>query len=350
MWLKRLTWFAVFLAAIVVALGAYTRLKDAGLGCPDWPGCYGQLFVPSADHSIAKANIDYPHRPLEPTKAWAEMVHRYFASSLGLVILVILALSIKAQKQNPSPPLKLPLLLSILVIFQGLLGMWTVTMGLFPTVVMAHLLGGFTTLNLLFLLALRLRRNQATQVKTPAEPLFKWGLLVMAIVALQIALGGWTAANYSATVCTELPICQPGWQQHINLTQAFTFWGHDFNDYEYATHLGSDAKITIHVSHRIGAMVTTIAIILLLITIHRRCSTPAIKRATLPVFITLLVQLSLGVANIILQLPLPIAVAHNLVAALLMMSLIFLNTRLYWSGVTKHDTSHRQPEPALSIQ
>src|SRR3990167_10041326 len=188
MWIRRLTLFAVLLACGVVALGAFTRLQDAGLGCPDWPGCYGHLVVPESHDAIHRANSAYPDRPLEPEKAWAEMVHRYFASTLGLVILIVAVLSLRARKTNPQAPLKLPLALLMLVIFQGLLGMWTVTLGLFPTVVMAHLLGGFTTLSLLFLLALRVHFPAPVSVSTAkSSPLLKWALGGILILALQIA-------------------------------------------------------------------------------------------------------------------------------------------------------------------
>lgn len=328
MWLKRLTVFAVLLACGVVALGAYTRLKDAGLGCPDWPGCYGQLTVPETSHAIDQANSAYPHRPVEPEKAWAEMVHRYFASTLGFVILCILFLSIKARKENSDTPLALPVFLTGLVIFQGLLGMWTVTLGLFPTVVMAHLLGGFTTLCLLFLLLIKLHQTDRAP-PSRKNPMLKWGLLGIVILALQIALGGWTASNYAATICSELPICQAGWQQHVNISDAFQFWGHGVEDYEYATHLGADAKITIHVAHRIGAIITTLYLGALFIFLISGAKVSAFSKKVACAALTILAtQVALGIGNIVLKLPLAIAVAHNGVAALLMMSLILLTVSI----------------------
>lgn len=334
MWMKRLTIFAVLLACCVVVLGAYTRLKDAGLGCPDWPGCYGHLSVPQTVEAIERANNIYPERPVEPHKAWPEMIHRYFASSLGLTIIAIVVLAFRQRKVVPTTPLKLPLALLALVIFQGLLGMWTVTLGLFPTVVMAHLLGGFTTLCLLFLLALRLHQPEPVSAARPS-PMFKWGIAGMAIVALQIALGGWTAANYAATVCRDLPICQAGWSQHVNFQDAFQFWGHGVDDYEYATHIGPDAKITIHVTHRIGAIITTLYLTAFFVWLWCR---PDINRkikqvAALTAGI-LCLQVGLGISNVVFELPLLIAVAHNGVAALLLTSLIILNFSLYRTGRT----------------
>lgn len=331
MWLKRLTIFAILLAMCVVALGAYTRLKDAGLGCPDWPGCYGHLSVPRSAEAIERANSNFPERPLEAHKAWPEMVHRYFASTLGLVIIGIMALSLRQRAKDPSTPVKLPVFLFLLVVFQGLLGMWTVTLGLFPSVVMAHLLGGFTTLCLLFLLALRLhfpRREKATR-----SPMMKWAIAGMLVLAMQIALGGWTAANYAATVCSELPICQDGWSQHVNIRDAFQFWGHGVDDYEFATHIGPDAKITIHVAHRIGAIVTTLYLAVLFgwLWLRRDVDGPTGQIAGLGMAI-LLLQVGLGISNVVFNLPLLVAVAHNGVAALLMMSLVLLSFRLHRTG------------------
>lgn len=333
MWLKRLTIFAVLLAMCVVSLGAYTRLKDAGLGCPDWPGCYGHLTVPRSADAIERANSAYPARPLEAHKAWPEMIHRYFASTLGLVIIAIMVLSLRQRAREPATPVKLPVFLFLLVVFQGLLGMWTVTLGLFPSVVMAHLLGGFTTLCLLFLLALRL--HAPSRQKAPRSPLMKWIVGGMVVLALQIALGGWTAANYAATVCSDLPICQEGWSQHVNIQDAFQFWGHGLDDYEFATHIGPDAKITIHAAHRIGAIITTLYLSALFVWLWRQKNVNVtIKQAAGLGTAILLLQVALGISNVVFNLPLLVAVAHNGVAALLMMSLVLLCFRLHRTGRT----------------
>ena len=341
MWIKRLTIVAVLLACCVVALGAYTRLKNAGLGCPDWPGCYGQLTVPETHAAIHRANEAYPDNPVHPQKAWAEMTHRYFASTLGLLIVTIFALSLREHRRNPHTPLRLPLALLCLVIMQGMLGMWTVTLKLFPTVVTAHLLGGFTTLCLLFLLTLRVH-FPSTQRMT-ISPEMKWGLAGILILGLQIALGGWTAANYAGAVCKGLPICQAGWEQHINLHSAFKFWGFgDVTDYEYATHIAPDAKITIHAAHRIGAMITfTYLFSLFLAQMLRQTSNRMTRRIAGVAMLVLFAQVSLGISNVVFDLPLAIAVAHNGVAALLMMCLILLNFSLYRAGSPAHEPNSR---------
>src|SRR5690606_22515250 len=205
--------FATALALCVVILGAFTRLRDAGLGCPDWPGCYGHFTWPGTEEQIANAQARFPDAPFEVHKAWPEVVHRYFAGTLGLVIMAIGALAWK-NRRRPEQPLKLPLALLGLVIAQGLFGMWTVTLKLWPQVVTTHLLGGFATLSLLWLLALRLNNRAWGH---PDVPLLHWqalkplAMLGLILVCLQIALGGWTSSNYAALACPDLPTCQGRW-------------------------------------------------------------------------------------------------------------------------------------------
>lgn len=327
-WLFVLTCVATFLAFGVVKLGAWTRLSNAGLGCPDWPTCYGFIAVPSKPDNVERANAAFPERPLIQAKAWPEMIHRYFASTLGLLITIIAISSIIQRKKN-NHPLFHPLLLFGLVVFQGMLGMWTVTIKLFPPVVMSHLLGGFTTLSLLFLLVLRFSDAFAKPTQSGADTLFKWALLGICVLATQIALGGWTAANYAATVCTELPICQNGWSKVLNFVDAFKFWGHSVNDYEYAPHLAPDAKITIHVLHRFGAIITSVYLAGLAINLMTKQTATRYKRFGILLLLALSAQIGLGVSNIIFQLPLAVAVAHNAVAAVLMLILIALSFSLY---------------------
>ena len=203
---------AVGLATIVVVLGAYTRLVDAGLGCPDWPGCYGHLGVPSNASDIARAEAAYPDAPVEGGKAWVEMIHRYAATTLGALILLILALSLKGRQ-----PWRLPAGLAVLVIAQGAFGAWTVTLKLWPQVVTAHLLGGFATLALLSLLALTLR---PPRLSVDAA----WGrtaTLALAVVVLQVALGGWLTSNYAALACPDFPACHGDWIPEMDFATGF---------------------------------------------------------------------------------------------------------------------------------
>lgn len=323
--LKKLVFVSILLALVVVALGAYTRLTHAGLGCPDWPTCYGHLDVPNTAEQIIKAELAYPDRQVEPHKAWNEMIHRYFAGTLGLVILAIAFLSFKNRAQGT--PLRLPLLILSVVIFQAALGMWTVTMKLMPIVVMGHLLGGFTTLCLLFLLYLRLRSNRINRSDFSVKKYGRYALLGIIILTGQIALGGWTSSNYAALSCIELPICQPGWQTYMDFENAFDLIPPERDSYEFG-HLEHDERVTIHVMHRFGAIVTTIYLAWLILTVYIKAKTRVFKSSALLVGIALTSQVILGICNILFSLPLSIAVGHNVVAACLMMTLIGLTYRL----------------------
>jgi len=260
----------------------------------------------------------YPEIELVAHKAWAEMVHRYFATTLGFLITVIFVGSVIQWRHTK---IAFPWLeggLFALVVGQGVLGALTVTMGLFPTVVMSHLAGGFSTLCLIFLLVLRQNGKLASEVR---PGLVKLGVVSIIVLACQILLGGWTAANYAARVCTDLPICFSGWQQHLNVRDAFQLWGHGLDNYEFRTHLDPAAKITIHAFHRMGAIFTTLVLGVFL-TLAIRSGSSTLRQLGLVGASILVIQVSLGVSNIVLDLPLLVAVAHNCVAALLMMSLI----------------------------
>ncbi|MBY5994035.1 COX15/CtaA family protein [Ferrimonas balearica] len=307
--MKRLTLITLVLAFVVIQLGAFTRLTDAGLGCPDWPGCYGFLTVPSAEH-VAVAEARYPERPVEAAKAWAEMVHRYVAGALGLMILALALLALK----TPGPK-RLPWALVGLVVFQAALGMWTVTLNLLPVVVMGHLLGGFAIFSLLFLLWLRQKPNELD-----LNPLKVLALTALVVLVGQIMLGGWTSANYAALVCTQLPICEGEWLQNLAPAQAFQPLPPPADSYEFGV-LDYPARMTIHVSHRIGAVLTTVVLALL----WWRLRGSGAQRPAAVLGALLLLQLALGIANVVGSLPLPVAVAHNGGAALLLLALVWIN-------------------------
>ncbi len=323
--LRRLVFCSILLAIIVVTLGAYTRLTHAGLGCPDWPGCYGMLDVPESSEQITLAEQAFPERPVEPAKAWNEMIHRYFAGTLGLLILAIALLSIKYREQGS--PVLLPLLILGVVTFQAALGMWTVTMMLMPIVVMGHLLGGFTTLCLLFLLYLRLNPYRVPGGDISVRKYAKFGILGLVILTGQIALGGWTSSNYAALVCTELPICQSGWVEQLTFENSFAPIPPERESYEFG-HLSHYERITIHVMHRIGAIVTALYLLWLAVVIFRKAHTQFFKNSALGLIAILTAQVSLGVSNIWFSLPLSVAVSHNIVAACLMLMLIALTYSL----------------------
>jgi cytochrome c oxidase assembly protein subunit 15 len=317
--LKTLSSWTLVLTMVVIILGAYTRLTDAGLGCPDWPGCYGFLKVPMSAERIAQAEMAFPERPLEPFKAWNEMVHRYFAGTLGLMIAAIFFISWFGKEQAPR---MLPTVLAALVIFQAALGMWTVTMSLLPIVVMAHLMGGFTLLCLLGLYWLQLRPELVAGIETKLAALKPFAIVTTIIVALQIALGGWTAANYAALACIELPICEAGWSGRLAIAEAFDLHlGHD--DYEFGV-MSADARQTIHVFHRIGAGITLLVVGLFSALLWRRAETSAMKKLAVALALILLLQFSLGVLNVVLHLPLINAVAHNFVGANLLLCMVLI--------------------------
>ncbi|MGV2872860.1 COX15/CtaA family protein [Colwellia sp. E150_009] len=323
--IRKLVFISILMAFVVVALGAYTRLTHAGLGCPDWPTCYGFIDVPETLEQIAKAELAYPEHQIEPEKAWNEMIHRYFAGTLGLLILAIAFLSFKNRKQGT--PLWLPLCILLVVIFQAALGMWTVTMKLMPVVVMGHLLGGFTTLCLLFLLYLRLWPKQKPKSALSVKKYSRYALLGIIILVGQIALGGWTSSNYAALSCVELPICQPGWQAHIDFTNAFKLIPPERESYEFG-HLEHEERVTIHVMHRFGAIVTTLYLAWLVVMIYLKDSTNTLKPTAILVGLALTSQVLLGMSNVLFSLPLSIAVGHNVVAVCLLMALISLTYRI----------------------
>jgi cytochrome c oxidase assembly protein subunit 15 len=319
MWFVRLARLGAVLALGVVMLGAYVRLTDAGLGCPDWPGCYGRLVVPHPATTAEELGPEYT-RPLEAAKAWNEMIHRYLASTLGILCLVLAAIAL-LNRRDPQQRLLAPLVLVGLIIFQGLLGMWTVTLLLKPIVVVAHLLGGFATLALL----VSLGQWRTARFPAPAAGLRTLGLAAAAALALQITLGGWTSANYAALACPDFPKCQTQWWPAIaDFEEGFVLWRGIGIDYEGGV-LDHPARVAVHFTHRLGAVLATVLIALLGWRIAR-------ERATRPdgaaVLAALLLQLTLGVSIVVFGVPLAVAVLHNGVAALLLLTVINANQRI----------------------
>jgi cytochrome c oxidase assembly protein subunit 15 len=311
------------LAWIVIMLGAYVRLSDAGLGCPDWPGCYGQIAVPSSEHAVRHANQTFPQRPVETAKAWKEMIHRYLAGTLGLCIFA-LALSAWRRKSAQPLPVILPSVLLALVIFQALLGMWTVTLLVNPSIVTAHLLGGLATLGLLAWLTLRGLSAPAPISPATRRRLRPWAWGAVLLVIGQITLGGWTSTHYAALACTEFPRCYGGqWFPPADFTAGFTLWRPLGIDYEFGV-LDSAARTAIHLSHRIGALLVLLYLGALALLLILRGALAPLRRTGLLILAVLLTQVGLGIANILGQLPLGVAVAHNGGAALLLISAINL--------------------------
>lgn len=311
---------AVALVMVVVILGAFTRLKDAGLGCPDWPGCYGHLTWPSSATEVAAAEARFPETPVEHDKTWPEMVHRYFASALGLAIFSILFLAWRWQRREPGLPLKLCAFLAVLVVVQGAFGAWTVTLKLWPQVVTAHLLGGFATASCLWLLLLRLSRWRPSLSASSA--LKNLALLGLLLVIAQIALGGWTSANYAAIACPDLPTCHGVWWPAADYAQGFNIFQHVGPNYLGGL-LDNHARTAIHLVHRLGAVTVTLVLLVLAAALWRLRA--AGRSLALVLVFALVVQVSLGISNVYWALPLPVAVAHNAFGLILLLVLVTIN-------------------------
>lgn len=318
--LLKLGRLACGLTFIVIIVGTYTRLTDAGLGCPDWPGCYGRMIISTQADYIAEAQAFWPERPLQQDKAWIEMAHRYIAGLLGLMIL---AIAVLAWADKPAPRIRLLTGgLLLLVVFQALLGMWTVTLLLKPFIVALHLLGGMAIIGLLHWLTLELRPAPGS-APAPASAGFNltpWAVAALLVLILQIALGGWTSTNYAALACPDFPACQGKLWPPMDFGEAFVLWRGLGVDYEGGV-LDGPARTAIHMSHRIGAAVTAAALLALALPALRANATRPAARALLAL---LFIQLSLGIANVVFNLPLMVAVAHNGVAALLLLSVVTL--------------------------
>lgn len=317
----RLSMAATCLALCVIVLGAYVRLSDAGLGCPDWPGCYGQILAPTAEDDIHQANQAYPDRPVESHKAWKEMAHRYLASGLGLMILVMAFLAIK-NRHNANQALMLPIALVVVVCFQGALGMWTVTLLLKPAIVTLHLLGGMLTLAMLSWLTFSQKYPKDKRIHTRATTKY-WALFALIILGFQISLGGWTSTNYVALHCYDLPTCQGEWLPPTDFKEGFTIWRELGVDYEGGV-LSVEAGTAVHLTHRVGAIITLLVVGLLICMLSRLKQQLATRLAII-LAVILATQITLGILNIVLVLPLVIAVAHNAGAAALLLVLICIN-------------------------
>jgi cytochrome c oxidase assembly protein subunit 15 len=309
---RRLLPFAALLALVIVGLGAWVRLSDAGLGCPDWPGCYGQW-------------LGVPEHAADAGKAWKEMVHRYFAGTLGLAIF---ALCLIAWRQRARISPILPTVLAGIVVLQALLGMWTVTLLLKPLVVSAHLLGGMTTLALLVWLNLR-----SLPLKERAEVgmgLRAAALLALLAVVAQIALGGWVSSNYAALACPDFPTCQGVWLPTMDFGPAYTLH-RQLGQTAEGTLLSTTALTAIHWSHRLGALAVALIAGGLGLSLSRR---PGWRAYGALLLALLILQIGLGIANVLLGLPLPLAVGHNLGAALLLAAVVTINFRLWQNART----------------
>jgi len=325
---QRVSLAACCLAYFVIVLGAYVRLSDAGLGCPDWPGCFGQITAPDEAMDIARASEAFPHIEIDSGKAWKEMLHRYFASALGLLILVMAFLAWK-NREDTHQQVKLPFILVGLVIFQGLLGMWTVTQLVRPTIVTLHLLTGLLTLSALFWVFIKHKKPwQNKLISMEIDSTVKLlAMISVFILTIQIFLGGWTSTNYVALYCPDFPTCQGRWLPETNFSEAFVFFKDPTVNYEGGS-LSLSAGVTVHFLHRVGAIITAVALISLSILLLIRSINPILRKLSLLLLALLTIQISLGIANVVMVLPIPIAVSHNAVAAALLLTLLLINYTL----------------------
>ncbi len=365
----RIAWLAVGLALCVILFGAFVRLSNAGLSCPDWPTCYGKATWPTLPHDVAAANEAFPERAVEPRKAGREQFHRHIAALLGILVLALAALAARAR------PLGLALvfgasalvaasipaymwahyvLASLLVssglllllgaavrwdnrdfaritacllaviVMQATLGLWTVTWLLKPVVVMAHLLGGLTTLSLLLWVAWRSTPN-VWLIAGHASALKRLGVIGLVLLVLQIALGGWVSANYAALACgTDFPKCLNQWWPQTNFTEAFVLWRGIGVDFEGGV-LDGPARSTIQMVHRLFALLVAAQLGVLG---WRLLRTPALVNWGLMLLLALAAQIALGIANVVLGLPLWVATLHTAGAVALLALLVSLLARL----------------------
>jgi cytochrome c oxidase assembly protein subunit 15 len=333
--LRRLALAAMLLAFCVVVFGAYVRLTDAGLGCPDWPGCYGHITPAGAAEAAAQGRIE---ADVHTGKAWNEMIHRYIASTLGLLILLIAFLALR-WRRHAGVPVAQPLVLVALVIFQGLLGMWTVTLLLKPLIVTLHLAFGLITLSTLWWLWLTLRRRSsnpwsgttkargggstaALLLPAPSR-LRRLALVALIALGLQILLGGWTSSNYSAVACPDFPRCQAQWWPEASYDEAFVLWRGLGINYEGGV-LDHPSRVAIHFTHRLGAVLaTTLLLLTSVLTLLFRREGNSVKAAVL-VLAALGMQLAFGIYMVLKGFPLWLATAHNAGAALLLLAALAL--------------------------
>ena len=313
--IKGLSFFGLCFAFVVIALGAWTRLVDAGLGCPDWPGCYGFVIFPTTEAEIQLAESRYPQFPYEIDKAIPEVVHRYFAVALGFLAILLVYFAFKYQL-----PKRIKAITSFLLFFiccQGLFGYLTVSLKLLPIIVTGHLFGGFITLSLFFYLFLEttdgVKNHNIGHLKVLG------GIALFALI-VQIFLGVWTSTNYASLACADFPTCQGKFIPEMDFYEGFNLAQEVGPNYLYGL-LDNEARVAIHYSHRISAIVLTIIFLILISKLWFSSAAPL--ASTLGVI--LVTQISLGIMNVVYVLPLYIAIAHNLVAALLLLATLMVN-------------------------
>lgn len=336
--MKILTAAALLLTFLVIVLGAYTRLKDAGLGCPDWPGCYGTLTVPQSAEQIQDS---FPDVQLNRGKAWIEVAHRMVAGSLGLFVFLLTFLDFRASRRHKYKMSRILIFASLMVVGQSLLGMWTVTLQLLPQVVTAHLFGGLTILSLLFLRLAHLHLNPLNSLgpHNPEEAsrpeknsqqksqIITYGYVGLALVIMQIFLGGWVSTNYASLACTDFPLCNGEWVPPSDFGSGFNLLHPIGENYEGGV-LNDSAQVAIHWAHRVGALLVTLFWVGFYLV--ARIKKWAVQDDLSVILAILLMQVILGIINVLGGLPLLVATAHNGMAAILLLGVLWFLVSEYY--------------------
>jgi cytochrome c oxidase assembly protein subunit 15 len=323
---RKLVWITLFLTFDLIMFGAFTRLTDSGLGCPDWPGCYGQANPLQAHADIKAAEIAMPTGPVTVVKAWIEMIHRYLAMAVGVLIIALMVIAwrkwLQTNRREARFSPRLPTLLFVFVCIQGAFGAWTVTMKLQPVIVTTHLLLGMTLLALLTWFGAHLSENQA--VPRSAGALRVPAALALLLLVIQIALGGWVSTNYAALACSSFPLCSGDLIPQMDFANGFTLW-RDLGRTAHGDYLPVSALTAIHWTHRIFALAVVVVAAWMAL---RAFKLDALRKTARWVLIMIAAQFALGVSTVFLKLPLALAVAHNGGAALLLLLLVTLNYKI----------------------
>jgi heme a synthase len=319
---KKLITIMMVLTLGLIMLGAWVRLTDAGLGCPDWPGCYGNLLPSQSKEAIAKAVIEQggEHGPVSLGKAWREMIHRYVAKILGLLAIVTVALAWWKRRELHQSPWLATILLGV-IICQGLFGMWTVTLKLMPIIVTGHLMGGMLVFGLIVWLWQLQQRPQRFRDAEQAASLKTMAAIGFVLLAIQVFLGGWTSTNYAALACSDLPTCQSKWWPDMHWKDGFDFT-RELGKTDSGANIGLPALTAAHFTHRLGAIVVFFFLGWLG---SKALKTDGLKPVGIALLAGLVAQIVLGLSNVAWSLPLPVAVLHNGGAAFLVACLVVLN-------------------------
>jgi cytochrome c oxidase assembly protein subunit 15 len=325
---RKLLLLAPLLTIIVVVVGAYTRLTDSGLGCPDWPGCYGQLTAPDTAAEIARASERFPGAEIDPFKGWVEMIHRYLAMSLGLLILGIAVIAWRNRLRQAASAVRLPgsdahwlgtgLLLLLLV--QAMLGKFTVTLLLKPGVVTLHLLGGMLILSVLFRMAIGEFVDRGRVAVDRAARLVPWAAGGIVLLIGQIILGGWVSTNYAALTCLDFPTCHGTFLPPMDFQHGFHVL-RELGEAPDGSPLSHESLNAIQWAHRLGALVITAYLGMLGLLALR---IPGVSVAAASMLLLLVAQVTIGILNVVWLLPLWLATLHNFGAALLLCSVVML--------------------------